>query len=58
MEKVAEFLLKGIEISKRIQTKVGKQLKDFLPALDEDEEIKEVAEQVKAYSSQFSIPGI
>ena len=58
MEKVAEFLLKGIEISKRIQAKVGKQLKDFLPALDEDEEIKAVAEQVKVYSSQFSIPGI
>jgi glycine hydroxymethyltransferase len=58
MEIVATFLLRGIEISKRIQAKVGKQLKDFLPALDEDEEIKQVAEEVKAFSSKYSIPGI
>ena len=44
MEVVAEFLVKAISISKRIQDKVGKQLKDFLPALEEDQEIKEVAE--------------
>ena len=40
MEVIAAFLLRGIEISKRIQGTVGKLLKDFLPALDEDEEIK------------------
>lgn len=58
MEVVAGFLLRGIEISKRIQGKVGKQLKDFLPALDEDAEIKQVAEEVKAFASRFSIPGV
>lgn len=58
MEIIAEFLLRGIAISKRIQEKVGKQLKDFLPALDEDEEIKAVAEEVKAFASKYSIPGI
>lgn len=58
MATVAELLLKGIDIAKRIQAKVGKQLKDFLPALDEDEEIKEYAEKVKAFSSKYSIPGI
>lgn len=58
MEIVAEFLLKGIEISQRIQAKAGKQLKDFLPALEEDEEIKAVGEQVKAFASKYSIPGI
>lgn len=44
MEIVAEFLMKGIEISKRIQDKVGKQLKDFIPAIETEEEIKAVAE--------------
>ena len=58
MEIIAGFLLKGIEISKRIQAAVGKQLKDFLPALDTDEEIKAVAEQVKAFASKYSIPGV
>ena len=51
MEIIAGFLIKGIEISKRIQGVVGKQLKDFLPALDTDEEIKVVGEQVKAFAS-------
>jgi len=58
MEVIAGFLLKGIEISKRIQGAVGKQLKDFLPALDTDEEIKAVGEQVKAFASKYSIPGV
>jgi len=58
MEIIANYLLKGIEISKRIQEKVGKQLKDFIPALEEDEELKNVAEEVKAFASKFSIPGL
>ncbi len=58
MEVVADFLLKGIEVAKRVQSQVGKQLKDFLPALENDEELKKLAEEVKAFSRQFSIPGI
>lgn len=58
METIAEYLLRGIEISKRIQEKVGKQLKDFIPAIADDEEVKKVAEEVKAFASRFSIPGI
>lgn len=58
METIAEFLLKAVEIAKRIQDKVGKQLKDFLPAISQDEEIPKVAEEVKAFASRFSIPGI
>ena len=41
-EVVAAFLLRGIAIAKRIQEKVGKQLKDFIPAIEEDDEIKQV----------------
>lgn len=44
MEIIADFLIKGIAISKRVQEKVGKQLKDFLPELENDSEIKEIAE--------------
>jgi glycine hydroxymethyltransferase len=44
MERVAEFLLKGIEITLRIQKQVGKQLKDFIPAIENDEEILQVRE--------------
>ena len=58
MEIIADFLMKGIAVAKRIQEKSGKQLKDFLPALDEDVELKELSEQVKAFSNKYSIPGI
>jgi glycine hydroxymethyltransferase len=58
MEVIAQFLLRAIAISKRIQGAVGKQLKDFLPALDSDEEIKQVSEEVKAFASKYSIPGV
>jgi len=58
MEIIADFLVKGLEIAKRIQGSVGKQLKDFLPALEVDEEIRALAEEVKAFASKFSIPGI
>ena len=58
MEVISGFLLRAITIAKRIQGSVGKQLKDFLPALDADEEIKQVAEEVKAFASKYSIPGI
>jgi len=58
MEVIAQFLLRAIAISKRIQGAVGKQLKDFLPALETDEEIKQVGEEVKAFASKYSIPGI
>ena len=58
MEVIAGFLLRAIAISKRIQGVVGKQLKDFLPAIESDEEIKQVGEEVKAFASKYSIPGI
>jgi len=47
-----------LAISLRIQSKVGKQLKDFLPELENDEEIKEVAKQVKEFSKNFPMPGL
>ena len=57
MEIIAKYLIKSIEISKRIQDKSGKKLVDFVNALHEDEEVKTISEQVKAFARQFSIPG-
>ena len=58
MEIVAGFLLKAIEISKRIQETSGKKLVDFVAALETDEELKKVAGEVTAFARQFSIPGV
>ena len=55
---IANFLIKSIKISKRIQAKDGKKLKDFVTNLEEDEEIKNTAEEVKAFARRFSIPGM
>jgi glycine hydroxymethyltransferase len=58
MEIVAGFLLKAVEISKRVQETSGKKLVDFVAGLEGDEEIKSVAAEVTAYARQFSIPGV
>jgi glycine hydroxymethyltransferase len=34
MDIIAEYLVRAIQIGKNIQVKVGKQLKDFIPAID------------------------
>mmetsp|Transcript_14278 Transcript_14278/g.24295 ORF Transcript_14278/g.24295 Transcript_14278/m.24295 type:complete len:119 (+) Transcript_14278:1025-1381(+) len=57
MEVIGKYLLKSIEISKRIQEKSGKKLVDFVNVLHTDEEVKAVSEEVKAFARQFSIPG-
>ncbi len=58
MEIIADFLIRGIEIAKKIQGKVGKQLKDFLPALEGDEDLRVLGDEVKVFASRFSIPGV
>jgi glycine hydroxymethyltransferase len=56
--KVAEWCVVAIKISVRIQTTVGKKLVDFIAALETDTEVKAVAEEVKAFARQYSIPGL
>jgi glycine hydroxymethyltransferase len=56
-EVVAGFLLRAVEISKRVQEKSGKKLVDFVAALHEDEELKQVKEEVSGFARKFSIPG-
>jgi glycine/serine hydroxymethyltransferase len=58
MEMIAEWLIKGVEIAKRIQGTAGKMLKDFLPALYADEETKKIAQEVIELTQKFSIPGV
>jgi len=57
MVRVAEWCVKSVQISKRIQTQVGKKLVDFIAALAADAEVAAEAKAVKEFSTQFSIPG-
>ena len=58
MVKIAEFCMTAVAIAKRVQEKAGKKLVDFVAHLTEDEELKKLGEEVKAFATEFSIPGV
>ena len=58
MAVVAGFMVQAVELSKAIQEKSGKKLVDFVKGLDESEELKKLGDEVKAFATTFSIPGI
>lgn len=58
-EKICDFCIKAIEITKRVQEKCGsKMMEDFVPFIALDEEVPIVKAQVHEFSKKFSIPGI
>ena len=57
MKKIIDFCVRGIEVAKRIQEKSGKKLDDFMKALATDEEAPKIGAEVKAWASQFPMPG-
>jgi len=57
-KKVAEFLDRAVKIAVAIQDKHGKALKDFVPALDESEDLKQLEEDVHDFASVFPMPGV
>jgi len=58
MKKVAEWCVRAIKISARLQQTVGKKLVDFIEAMNADPEVLATCEEVKAFARQYSIPGI
>ena len=58
MKIIAKFLVQALEISKAVQEKSGKKLVDFVKGLEENDDLKRVGEEVKAFATQFSIPGV
>ena len=55
---VAHFLDRAVQIGLRIQGKHGKLLKNFVPALENDDELKELKNDVIQFSSIFYMPGL
>ena len=58
MKVVADFLVKSVKISQDIQEKHGKKLVDLVKGLEESEELKKLATEVRQFATQFSIPGV
>lgn len=56
-DKVAEFLHRGVQIALKVQEKTGKKLVDFLPALDANEDLKKLGDDVVAFAKGFPMPG-
>jgi len=54
---VAEFLHRGVQIAARVQAKTGRLLKDFVAALEGNEEIVQLKHDVEVFSRKFPLPG-
>eukprot|EP00924_Labyrinthula_sp_SR-Ha-C_P008410 maker-scaffold_11-snap-gene-12.6-mRNA-1 protein AED:0.12 eAED:0.12 QI:107/1/1/1/1/1/2/270/481 len=57
-EKVGEFLHRVVKICLKVQEKSGKKMVEFRKHIVHDEELKQLANDVNAFSKQFPMPGI
>ena len=58
MERITTFLLKAVEVAKRIQASAGRKLAEFNVAVEQDEEVLALREEVHAFASQYPMPGL
>ena len=56
--KIAGLLHEALEIAVDVQSKSGKKLKDFLPALDQCDKIPALRKKVVALATSFPMPGV
>ena len=55
---VGRFLDEAIKLSIELQDRAGsKKLKDFVTAIEESTEVKQLADEVEAFASAFPMPG-
>lgn len=57
MRQVGKFLDHLVTLSKQIQEKSGKKLKDFEDSLKKSEEVRTLGNEVEEFATQFDIPG-
>lgn len=58
MDKVVEFLDRAVKLSLEIQKTSGKKLVDFNRAAAQSPEVKQLADEVEAFATQFPLPGV
>ena len=56
-EQIALFLDEGLKITLKLIEQSGPKLKDFVPLLENNDEVKALAGKVHAFASQFPMPG-
>jgi len=57
MVQVAEFLINVVNICLKIQKNTGKNMKNFLDALENNPEIQSLEKEIIEFSTQFACPG-
>jgi len=57
MVTIAQFFHRGVQIAQDIQSKVGKMMADFEPAVRKNEEVAALRHDVEAFAKQFPLPG-
>jgi glycine hydroxymethyltransferase len=56
-EQIAEFLHRAVQIALVVQKSSGKLVKDFVVALDSNQEVKVLRKEVEAFATSFPMPG-
>ncbi|KAJ3085811.1 Serine hydroxymethyltransferase 4 [Quaeritorhiza haematococci] len=56
-EQVAEFLHRACQLALKVQSETGKLIKDFVVALEKNEEVKALRADVEAFARSFPMPG-
>ncbi|KND03167.1 uncharacterized protein SPPG_02228 [Spizellomyces punctatus DAOM BR117] len=56
-EKVADFLDRAAKIAINVQKTTGKLIKDFVVALESNEDVKALRGEVEAFARSFAMPG-
>jgi len=55
---VADYLIRALELAKEIQAEVGKPLKKFRPALENNAKVDALQAEVQAFAEKFPMPGL
>ena len=58
MARICTFLLKAVEIAKRVQASAGRKLAEFNVAVEQDPEVLAIREEVHSFASQYPMPGL
>jgi glycine hydroxymethyltransferase len=58
MDKIAEFIDRVIKICLDVQAKSGKLLKDFVAAIEHNEDLLAIKKEVEEFSTTFPLPGV
>lgn len=57
-EKVADYIYAGLQIGCKIQDQTGPKLKDFIPALKSNPDLKILRREVENFATSFKMPGV